>query len=92
MTEYLLAVTMMWVTPQGKTVGEALEGSYTSHLACTQALTQRTDYMTKLHGIAPVPVGTELCVPHERKVRSKSLQDTIDGATKAAADAAAKVK
>lgn len=65
MVEYVLAVTMMWVTPQGQTKGEAFNGVYPTHQACMQAMSDRIDLMKRINGVSPIPTGTELCAERE---------------------------
>lgn len=61
--EFALAVNLAWVSPQGDMKSESVDEMYVSHKACTDDLYERIRVVKLIHGVSPVPLGTELCTP-----------------------------
>lgn len=76
MIEYFLAVSLMWVSPTGATRSQEFTGTYPSHTACIKAMTDEIAAMEVANGVAPLPVGTELCVPQEAAKRGSQKGGT----------------
>lgn len=83
--EFVLAVSMTWVSPQGQVMTSEYSGRYPTHQACVQAMAQRVEFLKVVHGVAPLPIGTELCAQHQ--VVPVRTSPAADGAAAAAARA-----
>jgi hypothetical protein len=88
MVEYVLAVTMMWTAANGQVRSAEMSGVYVSHQACTTAMANRIETMKVLNGVAPLPIGTVLCVPRDVRLVSAAGANMADIAAAAAAKAA----
>lgn len=87
-TDYVLSVTLMWVSPiTNQVMSRPFYAVTSTHPACVQALTNEVEKLRQLNnGVSPVPVGTQLCEARQRPVKPR-MSAASEAAEQAAIDA-----
>lgn len=88
MIEFVLAVSMMYVSNKGEIRSFPFSGKYRTHAACVRALRNEIENWTAMNTVL-TPVGTDMCVQREAPVLKPSELGCSAAAGAGAAAAAA---